>query len=141
MLRSAVLVAAVLALTMSSASALVEPKDEMESGLWDSAARFRSQWTSTGRAAPDARIKLTFAIKQRSTDMLERALYAVSDPASPYYGQHLSRQQVDEMVAPEPKSIAAVKRWLMQHELVPTGSTGNEYVSRRNLPSYGAASK
>ncbi len=109
-------------------SALVVPRKEMENGLWktEGHARSRDAWRPVSRADPDQRIKLTFAIKQQNLGELELALMAVSDPASPNYGQHLTRDEVDALVAPAPESISTVKRWLAAHDITITGATGNE---------------
>jgi tripeptidyl-peptidase-1 len=48
-------------------------------------------------------------------DLLESRLLGVSDPTSPIYGQHLSHQAVNELVAPGKESVAAVRQWLKQY--------------------------
>jgi tripeptidyl-peptidase-1 len=99
-------VGAILALLscVALATALVVPRKEMESGLWGTEAHnnARSQWRAVSRADPNQIIKLTFAVKQTNKDELEATVLAVSDPASDEYGQHLTRDEVDLMVAPRP---------------------------------------
>ena len=51
-------------------------------------------------------------MKQSDFHKLEEHLYAVSDPASPRYGQHLSKEQVQELVAPSSHGLGAVNDWL-----------------------------
>lgn len=68
------------------------------------------QWQS--RAAGHDLIELTFAVKQTNLDKLEQVLFDVSDPTSPKYGQHLSRDQVNQLVASSPKHIAEVKKFI-----------------------------
>jgi tripeptidyl-peptidase-1 len=36
----------------------------------------------------------------------------VSEPASPRYGQHLSKGQVQDLAAPHPDALLAVDNWL-----------------------------
>ena len=55
---------------------------------------------------------LRISLKQPNFKKLEENLYAVSDPASPRYGQHLSKEQVEELVAPSPHGLNAVNDWL-----------------------------
>ena len=38
-----------------------------------------------------------------------------SDPSSPRYLKHLSREEVASMLAPAPESVDAVRRWLAGH--------------------------
>ena len=47
----------------------------------------------TGRPSPETSHKLIFAVKQ-DTDLLDKILLDVSEPTSPNYGLHLSRDQV-----------------------------------------------
>jgi tripeptidyl-peptidase-1 len=47
--------------------------------------------------------------------MLESMLLGVSDPDSPTYGQHLSHEAVNALVAPSKESVVAVRQWMKQH--------------------------
>lgn len=40
---------------------------------------------------------------------------ALSDPSHHRYGEHLSKKEVDELVAPHPESVDSVHRWLATH--------------------------
>ena len=51
-------------------------------------------YTLTGPAAPDMLITLRFALAQRDPEGLIDALYDVSTPSSPNYGQYLSAEEV-----------------------------------------------
>jgi tripeptidyl-peptidase-1 len=42
-------------------------------------------------------------------------LYEISDPDHGRYGQHLSKEQVDSLVAPHPESVSLVDEWLESH--------------------------
>jgi len=68
-------------------------------------------------AAAPADHEMTFRISlvQPKFSVLEEHLYAVSDPASPRYGQHLSKEHVEELTAPSPEALAAVNDWLFSH--------------------------
>ena len=71
---------------------------------------------------------LRISLKQPNFDKLEEHLYAVSDPASPRYGQHLSKEQVQDLVAPSSHGLNAVNDWLSSmgfnvHELVRSPSS------------------
>ena len=71
---------------------------------------------------------LRISLKQPNFDKLEEHLYAVSDPASPRYGQHLSKEHVQDLVAPSSQGLRAVNDWLASmgfnvHELVRSPSS------------------
>lgn len=42
---------------------------------------------------------------------------AFSDPFHDRYGQHLSKEEVESLVAPEPESVHLVNEWLASHGL------------------------
>ena len=53
-------------------------------------------FVAKGEAHPDTKINLRIALKQTDMATLEERLYAVSDPKSPEYGQHLTKEQVSK---------------------------------------------
>ena len=69
-------------------------------------------WVKKRPAPPDNHLTLRINLKQPNFDSLEEHLYAVSDPASPRYGLHLSKEQVQELVAPSSHGLLAVNHWL-----------------------------
>ncbi|EJD41708.1 family S53 protease [Auricularia subglabra TFB-10046 SS5] len=71
-------------------------------------------------ADPDHMLKMRIALRQNNIAGLEEELMAVSDPASPRYGQHLSKEQVEEYVRPPPEVVAAVKAWLSDNGITPS---------------------
>lgn len=74
-------------------------------------------WTRGKRAPPDQVLELKIALPQPSFRVLEQHLYEVSDPEHVRYGQHLSKAEVEELVAPHPESISFVDAWLESHGL------------------------
>lgn len=65
------------------------------------------------RADPKLQLDMLFAVKTTElADDLEAVLYEVSSPMSPTYGQHLSKEAAEEMLAAAPVSISAVSDWL-----------------------------
>ncbi|KFW73769.1 Tripeptidyl-peptidase 1, partial [Phalacrocorax carbo] len=72
-------------------------------------------WTHTGRVNPSHEVQLTFALHQQGTGHLAWLVNAVSDPHSPRYGQHLSLEQVRNLVQPSPATLMAVLKWLQGH--------------------------
>ena len=69
-------------------------------------------WRRDGLPTPDHTVELQIGLRQPNFHVLEQHLYEVSDPDHPRYGQHLSKEQVDELVAPHDESLALVTEWL-----------------------------
>jgi tripeptidyl-peptidase-1 len=63
---------------------------------------------SDKRSHPDADHTVVFAIKQRNVDKLEEKLMEVSDPHSPKYGQHWTREEVGEFTQNREGSAAVL---------------------------------
>merc|ERR1719246_284819 len=60
-------------------------------------------------------LEMTFAVKQQNVDKLEEQLLAVSSPSSMRYGQHLTNEEVHQLVAPRSEDIDAVLSFLASH--------------------------
>ena len=69
-------------------------------------------WVKHSRPPPDHNIILRIGLPQPSFHILEKNLYEVSDPAHERYGQHLSKSEVEALVAPHPESLKLVNEWL-----------------------------
>ena len=74
-------------------------------------------WVKHSTPSPDHIIVLRIGLPQHNFLDLERHLYEVSDPAHPRYGEHLSKEEVEELVAPHPDSLNAVNDWLVNYGL------------------------
>ncbi|KAM5534444.1 hypothetical protein V8D89_011911 [Ganoderma adspersum] len=72
-------------------------------------------WVKRAPAPADHIIDLRIALPQPNFDELERHLYEVSDPFHDRYGQHLSKEEVEDLVAPEAESVHLVNEWLASH--------------------------
>ncbi|KAH9947181.1 tripeptidyl peptidase A [Amylocystis lapponica] len=72
-------------------------------------------WSKVAPAHPDHGIELRIGLPQPNFDELETHLYEVSDPFHERYGAHLSKEDVELLVAPHPESIDAVNEWLAAH--------------------------
>ena len=69
-------------------------------------------WLKHGRPAPDHNIILRIGLPQPNFHVLEKHLYEVSDPDHERYGQHLSKSEVEDLVAPHQESVELVNEWL-----------------------------
>ncbi|TFK66563.1 tripeptidyl peptidase A [Pluteus cervinus] len=72
-------------------------------------------WVQHSTAPPEHSIELRIGLPQPNFGILESHLYEVSDPDHHRYGQHLSKEEVEELVAPHPGSLDAVDEWLAFH--------------------------
>ncbi|KAF7335256.1 Tripeptidyl-peptidase sed2 [Mycena sanguinolenta] len=72
-------------------------------------------WTIFGPAPSDHFINLRIGLPQSNFDLLEQHLYEISDPYHERYGAHLTKEEVEDLVAPHPDSAAAVNEWLSSH--------------------------
>ncbi|KKY15785.1 putative tripeptidyl-peptidase 1 precursor [Diplodia seriata] len=70
------------------------------------------QWSRAGRAPDDHVLHLHIGLKQSQFDELERHLYEVSDPDHDRYGQHLSVEDVNELIKPSNEALDLVHEWL-----------------------------
>ncbi|KIM46464.1 hypothetical protein M413DRAFT_8304 [Hebeloma cylindrosporum] len=62
-------------------------------------------------------IALRIGLPQPNFNQLEKHLYEVSDPDHERYGQHLSKAEVEHLVAPHQESIDSVNEWLFSFGL------------------------
>jgi tripeptidyl-peptidase I len=74
-----------------------------------------SQWNRVDRAPSNHLLELRIGLTQAKFRDLERDLYEVSSPSHSRYGQHLSPEQINELVAPSEDSLALVEEWLADH--------------------------
>jgi tripeptidyl-peptidase-1 len=72
-------------------------------------------WTRLGRAPGMHVLQLRIALPQPRVPELEWHLAEISDPSHPRYGEHLSKEEVEKLVAPHPSSVDAVRAWLAGH--------------------------
>ncbi|QRW22865.1 tripeptidyl-peptidase I [Rhizoctonia solani] len=88
-----------------------------------------SGWTRVARAPADHNIDLRVGLKQaRMTDLLA-ILDEVSNPASTKYGKHLSKEDVDKLVAPRGESVESVEKWLRSHGATVSGrSSAGDWI-------------
>ena len=76
-----------------------------------------SGWIKQGAAPKDHIIKLKIGLPRPKFPVLEQHLWEVSDPSHERYGAHLSKQEVDALMAPSQESVDIVEEWLAFHGL------------------------
>ncbi|KAH9057760.1 subtilisin-like protein [Lactarius vividus] len=80
-----------------------------------------NNWESLGHPPNQTTIDFYIALKSQRENALVDALYQVSDPKSPKYGAHFSKEQVAVLVAPHPDTLDLVSSWL-KHYGIPSSS-------------------
>ncbi|KAJ7129883.1 family S53 protease [Mycena crocata] len=85
--------------------------------LQESIAAVPSGFTHAGSVPPEQEITLRIALTQSNIAGLQERTYAVSDPANPLYGQHISPEEVVEFVKPTAETLSAVSDWLSAHNI------------------------
>lgn len=75
-------------------------------------------WHRVSAANPNHKLRLRIGLVQPRFNVLEQHLFEVSDPDHHRYGQHLSKEDVETLVAPESASLDAVDNWLATHGLM-----------------------
>ncbi|KAJ7111426.1 family S53 protease [Mycena epipterygia] len=72
-------------------------------------------FVDSGIAPAATELTLRIGLRPNNITGLEAALYAVSDPASPLYGQHLTAEEVSQFVRPTEQTVSAVSEWLLEN--------------------------
>ncbi|KAJ7111425.1 family S53 protease-like protein [Mycena epipterygia] len=80
-------------------------------------------FVDSGIAPAATQLTLRIGLRPNNISGLETALYAVSDPASPLYGQHLTAEEVAEFVRPTNETLFVVSEWLSDNGISSTPVT------------------
>ncbi|KAH9165579.1 subtilisin-like protein [Lactarius sanguifluus] len=94
-------------------------------------------WETLGHPAAGTTIDLHIALEPQRKNAVVDALYEVSFPRSPKYGAHLSREQLADIVAPHPDTLALVNSWLNHHGVHPSSvskSHGGGWLTVADVP-------
>lgn len=87
------------------------------------------------KAHPDLSHEVIFAVTQQNTDEVDRLLWAVSDPLSKEYGQHLTRTEVGALTSPNAESLSLLREFLSTHGAIVVSQTmyGEFVVARGTI--------
>ncbi|KAI9450598.1 subtilisin-like protein [Lactarius psammicola] len=101
---------------------------------WDAVPE---HWETLGHPPAGTTIDLHIALKPQHENALIDKLYEVSTPRSQNYGEHLSKEQVAELVAPHPDTLRLVNSWLEHHGVRPSSvsrSHGGGWLTVVDVP-------
>ncbi|KAI1998222.1 Tripeptidyl-peptidase sed2 [Ophidiomyces ophidiicola] len=71
-------------------------------------------WTQGDRADAASLVHLKLSVRAKNPELLHRTLLEISTPGSRRYGQHMKRDEVQAMVAPDPKASDGLVAWLRE---------------------------
>ncbi|KAF8256738.1 subtilisin-like protein [Lactarius quietus] len=94
-------------------------------------------WMDLGHPAADTTIDLHIALKPQNENALIDSLNEVSSPDHPKYGEHLSKEQVSELVAPPTEVLDLVNAWLKHHRVRPSSIStkhGGSWLTLIGMP-------
>ncbi|KAH7310279.1 peptidase S8/S53 domain-containing protein [Rhexocercosporidium sp. MPI-PUGE-AT-0058] len=75
------------------------------------------KWSRIGPAPSQHMIQLQIGLKQSQFSELERQLYEVSDPGHLRYGQHLSEDEINQLIKPTDETLEQVLSWLRENNI------------------------
>ncbi|KAK7033671.1 hypothetical protein VNI00_012671 [Paramarasmius palmivorus] len=102
--------------------------DFVEKHSWSEIPR---GWEFHSLPPASALIDLRVGLKSGKLDELAAHLAETSDPFHERYGQHLSKAQVDALVAPHVDSVSAVRDWLQFNNLPVETQGSGEWITIR----------
>jgi hypothetical protein len=76
-----------------------------------------SNWENIGTPDRDEMVSFTLALKQRRLAELEAAFWANSNPKSPMFAKHWTREQVLDLISPPKEVHAAILSWINQYRV------------------------
>ncbi|KAI0093371.1 family S53 protease [Irpex rosettiformis] len=80
-------------------------------------------FVKAGAASPDTVLNMRMALAQNNPAGLEKALMDVSTPGNALYGQHLTKEEVEDLVRPTQQTVDAVNAWLAAHNITAKQAT------------------
>lgn len=71
-------------------------------------------WHVVGRASTHHRMHFMVAVKQQNLDILEEKFWAMSDPQSKYWQEHMSKEAIGTLVGSRSEDLSRVSSWLKE---------------------------
>ncbi|KAI1077884.1 tripeptidyl-peptidase 1 precursor [Whalleya microplaca] len=120
---------AVVSALLAAHAALATPVRSRTSYRVKDSHHVPRNWRRVSRAPADHVINLQIGVKQSNFAELERHLYEVSDPDHERYGQHLSGDDVKELVKPTNETLDLVHEWLGDNGITPSSySSAKDWI-------------
>ncbi|KAJ7063829.1 family S53 protease-like protein [Mycena amicta] len=109
-----------VALAAYVSAATANPLNGRAMAVHESVAAIPKGFAHAGAVAASQEVTLRIALAHTDIAGLEKITYAVSNPASAVYGQHLTPEEIAAYVKPTDETLAAVTTWLSAHGISPT---------------------
>jgi subtilase family serine protease len=122
------LVAGLVAFAAAGAGAGVARADDPPTTVPGTAAPDLSAATRTADAPTSAPVSVAVTLPLRHADQLQQLIAAVSDPASPQYGQYLTADQFAARFGPNAAQVQQVSAYLRSRGLTVDGVSSNNVV-------------
>ncbi|KAF2641763.1 tripeptidyl-peptidase 1 precursor [Massarina eburnea CBS 473.64] len=120
-------VSALLAAAFAAQASLASPISSRTPYVVKETHHVPRGWTKVERSNPNGRIQLQIGLKQSNMQGLIKQLHEVSDPDHQRYGNHLSADEVDQLVKPTKETSHLVGEWLSDN-----GVTDVDYNSAKD---------
>jgi len=91
-------------------------------------------WSYHSTPDPESLINLRFGLRPSNFDTLIGHLQETSDPFHERYGNHLSKEQVDELMRPTDETMEEVKEWLNWHGVEHDATATTDRAIIVNIP-------
>lgn len=92
-------------------------------------------WVDIGPPPADYIVDLKIALKQGGFEDLVGLLHEISDPLHPSYGRHLSKREVEELIAPDQSTHTIIQDWLVSHDISLTSANYSPARDWLSLPA------
>eukprot|EP00854_Cymbomonas_tetramitiformis_P013452 gene13452-15897_t len=97
-------------------------------------------WEKLGRSAPTDHIRLRFHLKQQNLKLLEEKLVAISDPRNKDFSQHLTNDELSQLIAPDAKEVQRLTDLLHAKDATAVASSSHGDYLFASLPVAAAES-
>lgn len=110
--------AAVLSFQIAVATPLPQPRPRSSYAIKESHFVPRG-WSDAGTPEPGHILDLKIGLKNKNFADLERHLFEISSPLHHRYGQHFTKEEVDQLVKPDEEATTKVDEWLKDNGIEP----------------------
>jgi len=83
----------------------------------------REGWEVVNRAHPDQLIDLRIALRESGD--ISQHLYEIADPNHERYGQHLTKEDIDDLTSASTETYGLVQEWLRSHGILKAHTDSN----------------
>ncbi|KAI4601554.1 hypothetical protein KJ359_011684 [Pestalotiopsis sp. 9143b] len=109
---------ALLALAARTLALPSERRDAAPSSVWESIEAAPSAWSQDAvEADAEETLELHIQLAQQNMVEFEQLALAIATPGNEKYGQHMTRDEIDAIIAPKEESRQAVFEWLGNNSL------------------------